>query len=215
VRHTAAIATLMFGQPGFFRPNVWRCWTTGAALTSYYDTSYLKATLERLVDFDRINARKTRISLGAVNVRTGNRVCFDNARQMIRPEHVMASGALPPGFPAIEIDGECYWDGGLLSNTPVRYVMETLPRRSTLAFQVDLFSARGTAPKDLDAVSEREKDIRYASRSRMGVETFRYAHNLRRNINTLLAKLPESLKNEPRSHFCSARPARRQWTSSS
>jgi len=200
-RHAAAIAALLFGQPGFFRPSIWRGWITGAAPTSYYDTSYLKATLERLVDFDRINARKIRLSVGAVNVRSGNFVCFDNARQIIRSEHVMASGALPPGFPAIEIDGECYWDGGLVSNTPLRYLMETLPRRSTLAFQVDLFSARGDAPGSLDAVSERDKDIRYSSRTRMGVETFRYAHNLRRNISTLLAKLPDSLKNEPEVAF--------------
>jgi NTE family protein len=201
IRHTAAIAALMFGQPGFFRPNDWRCWTPGAALISYYDTSYLKATLERLVDFDRINARKTRFSVGAVNVRTGNFVCFDNALQIIRPEHVMASGALPPGFPAIKIDGECYWDGGLVSNTPLRYIMESVPRHSTLAFQVDLFPARGDVPENLDAVLERDKDIRYSSRSRMGVETFRYAHNLRRNISTLLAKLPASLKGEPEVAF--------------
>ena len=200
-RHAAAIAALLFGQPGFFRPSIWRGWITGAAPTSYYDTSYLKATLERLVDFDRINVRKMRLSVGAVNVRSGNFVWFDNARQIIRSEHVMASGALPPGFPAIEIDGECYWDGGLVSNTPLRYLMETLPRRSTLAFQVDLFSARGDAPGSLDAVSERDKDIRYSSRTRMGVETFRYAHNLRRNISTLLAKLPDSLKNEPEVAF--------------
>jgi len=211
MRHTAATAALMFGQPGFFRPNVWRCWTTGAPLSSYYDTSCLKATLERLVDFDRINARKTRISVSAVNVRTGNSVCFDNARQIIRPEHVMASGALPPGFPAIEIDGEHYWDGGLLSNTPLRYLMETLPRRSTLAFQVDLFSSRGSVPKSLDGVSEREKDIRYSSRTRMGVETFRYAHNLRRSISTLLAKLPDSLKDEPEVAFLRRAACQTTW----
>jgi NTE family protein len=87
----------------------------GRRCTSYYDTSYLKATLERLVDFDRINAREVRFCVGAVNVRTGNYAYFDNGRQTIRPEHVMASGALPPGFPSIEVDGECYWDGGLVS----------------------------------------------------------------------------------------------------
>jgi NTE family protein len=201
MRRTAAMAALLFGQPGFFRPNVWPCWTTGAMLTSYYDTSDLRATLERLVDFDRINAREVRFCVGAVNVRTGNSAYFDNVKQTIRPEHVMASGALPPGFPAIEIDGECYWDGGLVSNTPLRYILETLPRRSTLAFQVDLFSSRGSVPENLDAVSEREKDIRYSSRTRMGVETFRYAHNLRRNISTLLAKLPDALKNEPEVAF--------------
>jgi NTE family protein len=113
----------------------------------------------------------------------------------------MASGALPPGFPAIEIDGDLYWDGGLVSNTPLRRILETVPRRSTLAFQVDLFSSRGSLPENLDAVSEREKDIRYSSRTRMGVETFRYAHNLRRNISMLLAKLPDALKNEPEVAF--------------
>ena len=201
MRRTAAMAALMFGQPGFFRPNVWRNWVTGTALTSYYDTSYLKVTLERLVDFDRINAREVRFCVGAVNVCNGNYCYFDNTQQTIRPEHVMASGALPPGFPAIEIDGERYWDGGLVSNTPLRHILETVPRRSTLAFQVDLFSSRGGVPENLDAVSEREKDIRYSSRTRMGVETFRYAHNLRRNISTLLAKLPDSLKNEPEVAF--------------
>jgi NTE family protein len=105
---------------------------------------------------------------------------------------------LPPGFPAIEIDGEFYWDGGLVSNTPLRYILETLPRHSTLAFQVDLFAAKGELPSALDAVSERE---RYSSRTRMGVETFRYAHTLRRNIAALLVKLPNSLKNEPEVEF--------------
>ena len=201
MRRTAAMAALMFGQPGFFGPNVWRSWVTGTALTSYYDTSYLKVTLERLVDFDRINAHEVRFCVGAVNVCTGNYCYFDNTRQTIRPEHVMASGALPPGFPAIEIDGERYWDGGLVSNTPLRHIMETVPRRSMLAFQVDLFSSHGSVPENLDAVSEREKDIRYSSRTRMGVETFRYAHSLRRNISTLLAKLPDTLKNEPEVAF--------------
>jgi len=201
MRRLGAMSALMFGQPGFFRPHLLRCWITGTLPTSYYDTSDLKKTLERLVDFDRINAREIRFSVGAVNVRTGNFAYFDNARQPIRPEHVMASGALPPGFPAIEIDGEFYWDGGLVSNTPLRYILERVPRRSTLTFQVDLFAAQGELPSRLDAVSEREKDIRYSSRTRMGVETFRYAHALRRNIATLLAKLPDSLKNEPEVEF--------------
>jgi NTE family protein len=201
MRRASALSALLFGQPGFFRPNLVRSWTTGTLPTSYYDTAALKETLERLVDFERINARETRFSVGAVNVRTGNFAYFDNARQVIRPEHVMASGALPPGFPAIEIDGEFYWDGGLVSNTPLRYILETLPRHSTLSFQVDLFAAKGEFPSALDAVSEREKDIRYSSRTRMGVETFRYAHTLRRNIAALLAKLPDSLKNEPEVEF--------------
>src|SRR5215470_3676422 len=201
MRRLSAMSALLFGQPGFFRPNLLHCWITGTLPTSYYDTSDLKGTLERLVDFDRISALETRFSVGAVNVRTGNFAYFDNARQTIRPEHVMASGALPPGFPAIEIDDEFYWDGGLVSNTPLGYILETLPRHSTLAFQVDVFAAPGELPSCLDAVSEREKDIRYSSRTRMGVETFRYAHNLRRNIAKLLAKLPDALKNEPEVEF--------------
>jgi NTE family protein len=196
MRRAAAMSALLFGQPGFFRPKGLSSWTPGAAETSYYDTRDLRMTLERLVDFDRINAGETLLCVSAVNVRTGNVAHFDSARQKIRAEHIMASGALPPGFPAIEIDGEFYWDGGLVSNTPLHHILEATPRRSTLAFQVDLFSARGDVPENLDAVSERDKDIRYSSRTRMGVETFRYAHNLRRNIATLLAKLPDSLAGE-------------------
>jgi len=197
MRRLSALSALMFGQPGFFRPQLFSV----VQQRSYYDTSDLKRTLERLVDFDRINTREIRFSVGAVNVRTGNFCYFDNSQQTIRPEHVMASGALPPGFPPVEVDGEFYWDGGLVSNTPLRHILERVPRRSTLAFQVDVFAAQGEIPSTLEAVSEREKDIRYSSRTRMGVETFRYAHTLRRNIATLLAKLPDSLKNEPEVEF--------------
>src|SRR5262249_21809696 len=180
-----------------FKPNVAWCWVVGVLPTSYYQTDELRATLERLVDFDRINSRQIRFSVGAVNVRTGNFAYFDNARTRITADHVMASGALPPCFPAIEIDGEHYWDGGLVSNTPLQYVLEMQPRRSTLAFQVDLFCAHGLLPRDLDEISEREKDIRYSSRTRMGTESFRRKHNVRRQISQLLAKLPHSLQDEP------------------
>ena len=135
-------------------------WISFPNLISYYDTASLKSTLERLVDFDRINAKAMLFSVGAVNVRTGNLAFFDNDSIIIRPEHVMASGALPPGFPAVEIDGEQYWDGGLVSNTPLQYVLDYLPRRSRLSFQVDLFHAHGRVPTNLEEVSEREKDIR-------------------------------------------------------
>jgi NTE family protein len=138
-RCVSSLSALMFGQPGFFSPRPPLHWLLGAASTSCYDTRALKHALERLVDFDRINARETRFSVGAVNVRTGNFAYFDNAQMTIRPEHVMASGALPLGFPAVEIDGDCYWDGGLVSNTPLQYVVEHIPRRSRLTFQVDLF----------------------------------------------------------------------------
>ena len=200
-RRTSSLTAMMFGQPGFFAPRVPAHWLFGGKITSYYDTSSLKSTLERLVDFDRINAHQTRFSVAAVNVRTGNFAYFDNAQMTIRPEHVMASGALPPGFPAVEIDGEHYWDGGLVSNTPLRYVIEYVPRRSRLIFQVDLFHARGRIPADLEEVAERDKDIRYSSRTRATTDMLRHMHDVRHNINNLWQQLPESLRQTSEARF--------------
>jgi len=152
----------MLSQPGFFKPNPLQAWVTGKPATSWYDTVALQEALERLVDFDRINARETRFSVCAVNVCTGDFAYFENAHRRIGPEHIMASGALPPGFPAVEIDGELYWDGGLVSNTPLQYVLESYPRHSTLAFQVDLFPAHGIAPGNLEQVEERRKDYEFS-----------------------------------------------------
>ena len=163
--------------------------------TSFYDTNDLKHTLERLVDFDRINSGETRFSVGAVNVVTGNFVYFDTTTHTIRPDHIMASGALPPGFPAIEIDGEQYWDGALVSNTPLQWVVDAEPRRDTLAFQVDLWSARGEFPRDIFEVTTREKEIRYSSRTRAKTDQFKYEQKLRHTLAGLLEKLPEDLKN--------------------
>jgi NTE family protein len=163
--------------------------------TSFYDTNDLKHTLERLVDFDRINSGETRFSVGAVNVVTGNFVYFDTTTHTIRPDHILASGALPPGFPAIEIDGEQYWDGALVSNTPLQWVVDAEPRRDTLAFQVDLWSARGEFPRDIFEVTTREKEIRYSSRTRAKTDQFKYEQKLRHTLGGLLEKLPEDLKN--------------------
>jgi NTE family protein len=193
----AAVGALLFGQPGFFAPRPASAWWGGGGVTSFYDTSALKSTLERLVDFDRINAKEIRFSVGAVNVRTGNFAYFDNADTVIRAEHVMASGALPPGFPAVEIDGEHYWDGGLISNTPLKYVLEYYPRRSRLSFQVDLFHAGGALPTDLEAVAEREKDVRFSSRTRAGTDTLKTMHDLRHDLNTLWEELPAELRALP------------------
>jgi NTE family protein len=143
-RWTSAVMAIAFGQPGFFSPDP-QTWRSDQRV-SYYSTSALRATLERLVDFDRINAGKeVRLSVGAVNVETGDFAYFDSGEMTIGPEHVMASGALPPGFPPIEIDGEQYWDGGLFSNTPLQYMVGYYPRRSRVIFQVDLFPARASA----------------------------------------------------------------------
>ena len=196
-RKAGSLSALLFGAPGFFRPSVYQDLLFGRAPTSFYDTTALKLTLERLVDFDRINAGEVRLSLGAVNVETGNFAYFDSATMRIGPEHVMASGALPPGFPAIEIDGAHYWDGGLVSNTPLQYVLDAAPRRSTLAFQVDLFPAHGRLPGDMQEVNERDKDIRYSSRTRAGTDAFREQHDLRRRIGLLLEKLPPELHDDP------------------
>ena len=196
----SAGAALAAGATGFFAARPVTPWlqpagTAGAI--SFYDTIYLKRTLERLVDFDRLNAGATRLSVGAVNVRSGNFVYFDTATHTIRPEHVMASGALPPSFPAIDIEGEHYWDGGLVSNTPLQWVVESQPRRDTLAFQVDLWSARGELPSNMLEVMTREKEIRYSSRTRAGTDQFKHVQKLRRAIDRLLEKLPENLSNSP------------------
>ncbi len=200
-RQAGAFAALTRGQPGFFAPRKTLDWFNPVAPVSYYDTSALKSTLESLVDFDRINAGEIAFSVGAVNIRTGNFAYFDNRHIRIRPEHVMASGALPPGFPPVEIDGELYWDGGLVSNTPLQYVLDYVPRRSRLTFQVDLFNASGPAPTTLDEVSERDKDIRYSSRTRAGTDRQRTTHDLRHNINLLWDRLPPALRRTPEAQF--------------
>jgi len=193
-QRVSSLAALVLGQPGFFVPRGPHEWLSPGKVVSYYQTSALKGTLERLVDFDRINdGREMRISVGAVNVRTGEFSYFDSEKIRIRPEHVMASGALPPGFPPIEIDGERYWDGGLFSNTPLQYVLDYLPRRSRLTFQVDVFHAHGRLPGNLDEVAEREKDLRYSSRTMIGTDAFREKHNVRHAINELHKLLPPEL----------------------
>jgi NTE family protein len=187
-----------FGAAGFFSARAAMPWLQpGGSLgaTSFYDTKLLKQTLERLVDFDRLNAGITRYSAGAVNVRTGNFVYFDTKTHTIRPEHVMASGALPPGFPAVEIDGEHYWDGGLVSNTPLQWVIESDPRRrDTLLFQVDLWSSQGQLPRNLAEVATRHKEIQFSSRTRASTAHFKSVHRVQRAIAALLRRLPADIE---------------------
>jgi NTE family protein len=201
---TSAALIATFGVPGFFQPRFPPAplWPQGSPQSlSYYDTAPLRKTLERLVDFDRINDLKTRLSVGAVSVTTGNFRYFDNVEfkklgKKIGPEHIMASGALPPGFPSIEIEGEHFWDGGISSNTPLDYVVEDLTE-DLLIFQVDLFSARGPLPVSLLEAAEREKDIRFSSRTRMNTDKNRQIHNARMALRELIDRLPEHLKNDP------------------
>ena len=200
VNQARAFSTMLGGAPGFFSPRLPPPYLHprgSAEALSYYDVSPLKATLERLVDFDRINAGSMHLSVGAVNVRTGNFVCFDTATHHIRTEHIMASGSLPPGFPAAEIEGEYYWDGGIVSNTPLEWVLDSRPRQNTLAFQIDLWNARGEMPRDLNEADVRQKEIRFSSRTRAATDGFRKAQILRRAFGKLLTQLPADLRKEP------------------
>ena len=202
---TSAALIATFGVPGFFTPRVPPAplWPQGSPQSqSYYDTAPLRKTLERLVDFDRINDGKTRLSVGAVGVASGNFKYFDNygmkkLGKRIGPEHIMASGALPPGFPSVEIDGEHFWDGGIACNTPLDYVLDEETSRDLLIFQVDLFSARGELPVSLLEAAEREKDIRFSSRTRMNTDKNRQVHNTRKALRELIGKLPDYLRNDP------------------
>ena len=192
----SATYALFAGASGFFtlrQPAPWLYPHGALEATSFYETKLLKSTLERLVDFDRINAGQMRFSVGAVNVRTGNFIYFDNERHTIRPEHVMASGSLPPGFPAVEVEGEFYWDGGLVSNTPLHWVVEQGPRQDTLAFQVDLWSARGELPGNVAEVVMRQKEIQYSSRTRAITDHFKQNQRARKTLASLLSKLPSDL----------------------
>lgn len=190
----SAFGAVAHGQRGFFEPRAVPpfAYADGSAqATSFYDTAPLKATLERLVDFDRINAGGVRLSVGAANVRNGNVRYFDSALEPLRAEHVIASGALPPAFPAVIIDGEPYWDGGTVSNTPLDYVLGSQPRKDTLLLQVDLWSARGQPPRTMMDVFERQKDIQYSSRTRFGTDTIARLQKLRNALGELMQHVPQ------------------------
>ena len=197
-----AFGIAMAGAPGFFLPRLppsYLYMQLPPDRLSVYDVAPLKATLASLVDFDRINSQEMKFSVGAVNVRTGNFAYFDNddPAHPIRPEHILASGALPPGFPAIEIDGELYWDGGIVSNTPLDWVLDSRPRVDTLAFQVDLWNARGELPRDLTEVDLRQKEIRFSSRTRLSTDTFKKTQLLRRAAAKLMRQMPPELLETP------------------
>ena len=189
---------LVEGQRGFFHPRSWVAGLTGESSfdavgpqsASWYDTRPMIETLEKMVDFDRLNDGGIRVSVGAVNVATGNLEYFDNTRMRLDARHVLASGALPPAFPAVEIDGAFYWDGGLVSNTPLSYVLSDPRRADTLVFQVDLWSARGELPQNLLDVAERQKEIQYSSRTRMVTSVQRVDQHYRRLLRELLQAIP-------------------------
>jgi NTE family protein len=200
VNQTRALGIMMFGAPHFFTPRLLSpmFWPSPHAdQLSFYDVAPLKATLERLVDFDRLNAGGMRFSVGAVNVKTANFVYFDSTTHRIGPAHIIASGSLPPGFPATEIDGEYYWDGGLVSNTPLQWVLDSRPRLDTLAFQIDLWSARGELPLNLGEAEVRQKEIQFSSRTRAATDQYKRAQKLRIAVANLLKDIPAELRDHP------------------
>ena len=217
----SAVTVAGAGTPSFFTPRLPNPWFHPPGTieaTSYYDTRPLKATLERFVDFDRVNSDNcdTRLNLGAVNVRSGNLVYFDPGTQVIGPEHVMASGALPPGFPAVEIEGEHYWDGGLVSNTPLQWLVtntrvtgQRMP--DALVFQVDLWSARGEFPRNLAEVATRQKEIQYSSRTRAFTNFLKLLHGVEYSVATLLDQLPDEFKRSDEAKYLASISQRRAY----
>jgi NTE family protein len=209
----ATVAT--WGIPGFFKPRSLPpdLATSGSpAALSYYDTGPLRSTLEELCDFDLINRGDVRLSLGAVNVRTAESVYFDNRRMRITPDHVLASGALPPGFPAITIDGEYYFDGGIVSNSPLTYIVDEKPLTTALILQVNLFNAHGSLPRTLDEAMERVKDIQFSSKQRFSTQKVRELQEMRAALARLLAKLPTDLKADPDAQKLVPLCDNRDWT---
>ena len=199
---TSSWLTIMQGQPGFFEPRSPGPWLTAAGArdaTSYYDTAPLRETLLELVDFSLLNACSTRFAVGAVNVLTGNFIYFDNGNEEIEPEHIMASGALPPALPMVKIGTDYYWDGGIVSNTPLQHLLDQEDRLNALVFQVDLFSSRGVLPRDIHDVMARHKDIMYSSRTRHNTDVYRRLHTWKSRLYQALAKVPvEALSDDQR-----------------
>jgi NTE family protein len=186
--------TMTMGQPGFFKPrdaNPWLSFPGAQAATSFYDSEPLRETLLELVDFSMINDKAMGYACGAVNVLTGNFIYFDNSREEIAPEHVLASGALPPALPMIKIGTDHYWDGGIVSNTPLQHLLDQDNLVNMLVFQVDLFSARGVLPRDIQEVLARHKDIMYSSRTRYNTDVYRRIHTWKTRLRDALNKLPE------------------------
>jgi NTE family protein len=196
---TSSWLTTTMGQPGFFKPHDVNPWFSPAgakSATSYYDTEPLRQTLLELVDFDLINSQKIHFAVGAVNVLTGNFLYFDNKKEVIGPEHVMASGALQPALPMVKIGTDHFWDGGIVSNTPLQHLLDQDDRMNSLVFQVDLFSARGVLPRDIQEVLSRHKDIVYSSRTRHNTDIYKRMNNLKADYYKTLAKIPEDQLNE-------------------
>jgi len=192
----ANFATVSQGVPGFFTPHL-PAWLgmhspLGVESAAYYTTSPLAATLGDLVDVELINQCKVRLTVGAVNVRTGEMRYFDSREEPLALPHVLASGALPPAFPAVRIDGDPYWDGGIFSNTPIEAVLDDNPRKDSVIFNVQLWNPEGPEPETLWQVMGKHKDIQYASRSKSHIARQKQIHHLRHVIREMYRHVPEN-----------------------
>jgi NTE family protein len=197
----ANVTTIARGLTPFFGPNP-ASWfgphfPVGVESAAYYTTEPLRDTLAELVDFDYVNGRHVRLTVGAVNVRNGEMRYFDSRDQSIAIEHVMASGALPPAFPAVRVDGDPYWDGGIYSNTPIEAVLDDKPRRDSLIFAVHMWNPEGPEPDTLWQVMNRQKEIQYASRAKSHIARQKQIHHLRHIIRQLEKHIPEKLRGSP------------------
>ncbi|RJG01003.1 patatin-like phospholipase family protein [Noviherbaspirillum sedimenti] len=194
--------TVMAGIPGFFTPNpvAWcnQYASLGLKNAAYYSTQPLRSTLEKLLDFRHINDGRTRMSLGAVNVGNGEMRYFDSRKETITMDHIMASSAYPPAFPAVRIDGDSYWDGGIYSNTPIEAVLDDNPRRDSLIFAVDVWNPGGAEPQSLWEVAGREKEILYASRADSHIARQKQIHHLRHVIRELTKAIPPQSRSSPK-----------------
>jgi len=199
--HYGNLNTYTKGIPGFFEPNPRSAWGVhtllGVEQAAFYSTAPLRETLAGLIDFDYVNAGAGRLTLGAVNVRSGEMHYFDSRDQPLDARHVMASGALPPAFPAVRIDGETYWDGGIYSNTPIEVVLDDKPRRNSLIFTANVWHPEGGEPETIWQVLARQKDIQYSSRAKSHVMRQQQIHRLRHVVRELERHLPESRRNDP------------------
>lgn len=191
---TSTLETLLRGIPGLFSLNPSACWGLHAQLgvqrASLYSTEGLRSTLSEVVDFEHLLSSSTRLTMGAVNIRTGQMHYFDSRNITIGVDHVLASCALPPAFPAVCIDGEPYWDGGIYSNTPIEAVFDDYPRRSSVVFAVQLWHASGPDPQSIWQVLSRQKDIQYASRGTSHIARQMQIHELRHVIRELVRRMP-------------------------
>ncbi|MBS0641777.1 MAG: patatin-like phospholipase family protein [Acetobacteraceae bacterium] len=193
--------TMANGIEGFFTPNhlafASPTWPLGSQNAGYYNTAPLRRTLTDLVDFDLINTGGTRLTVGAANVRSAMMHYFDSRDRHFDARHIMASGALPPAFPPVLIDGEMYWDGGILSNTPVEAVFDDYPRRSGLVFVVHIWNPNGRDPETIAEVTHRQKDVQYASRAHSHIVRQKQLHRMRHIIAELAARLPDAERAKP------------------